>query len=159
MKFMKKILSLLSVLLTACIVSCAVSAAKNDCTPSRNYGTYAAAACNFKFASSTGDETLKMLSFYIGGFEPAGDLSSMTAVGAVILNRCADDRFPDTVSANGASLGILPTMSPNPMAEYAAMLALSGVDPTSGALAFYKKGGLPPGKSVVYSASGIDFVK
>lgn len=102
-----------------------------------------------------------LLAAYIGGCEDARDLSSMTAVGAVILNRCSAKGFPDTISANGASLGILPSLTPSPMAKYAARLALAGLDPTSGALTFFTTDEAPshPNDYVTYSASGLCFVK
>ena len=106
-------------------------------------------------------ETQKLLAAYIGGCEGARDIASMTAVGAVILNRCRAEGFPDTVSANGASLGIFPTPAPSPIAEYAARLAISGLDPTSGALFFYNKAnaGSHKGEYVTFSSSDLCFVR
>ena len=106
-------------------------------------------------------DTYTLLSAYIGGCDSARDIAAMTAVGAVILNRCADERYPDTVSANGASLGILPSPSPSPIAEYAARLALSGFDPTSGALSFFPESEIAShtGEYVTFSSSGLCFVK
>ncbi len=109
--------------------------------------------------SASADETV--LAAYIGGCTEARDLSSMVSVGAVLLRRCGDPRFPDTVPANAAALGILPTESPPPMARYAARLAISGVDPTSGATGFYREqdSHLHEGAIVLFSSSGLIFAK
>ena len=103
----------------------------------------------------------ELLAAYIGGCEGARDIASMTAVGAVLLNRCNAAGFPDTVTANGASLGIFPTPAPPPIAEYAARLALSGLDPTSGALSFYNRSDADShkGEYVTFASSDLCFVK
>ncbi len=104
-------------------------------------------------------ESGRILASYIGGCEEARSLPAMVAVGAVILNRCGAESFPGTVSANGAALGILPTASPPPMAEYAARLALSGLDPTFGALVFYRSDDVPKGSYITFSVPGLSVVK
>ncbi len=78
-----------------------------------------------------------VLAAYIEG--AAGDLplSIMSAVGAVLVNRCKSDRYPDSIVENGAALGVFPSPSPSAMAKYAASLAISDFDPTNGAVYFY----------------------
>ena len=112
-------------------------------------------------AADTGTDTAALLSAYIGGCDAARDIASMTAVGAVIMNRCAADRYPDTITANGASLGILPTPAPSPIAVYSARLVLSGLDPTSGALSFFPESEAPAhtDEYITFSSSGLCFVK
>lgn len=88
------------------------------------------------------EPTLDILAAYIEGTEEKLDLASMTAVGAVIVNRCNTDGFPDSVTSNGAALGILPSPTPSEMARYAAILAASGFDPTNGALYIIRRGEL-----------------
>lgn len=104
-------------------------------------------------------ETLSMLASYIDGVDGADGISPMVAVGAVILNRCADARFSDSISANGASLGIMPVPTPSDMAFCAARLALSGIDPTSGAVVFFadSEKDAHPDEYVTFSVSGISF--
>ncbi len=78
-----------------------------------------------------------LLAAYIEGAAGGLSLSAMSGVGAVLLNRCVSPHFPDSIVANGAALGVLPSTSVSDMAKYAAALALSGLDPTAGALYFY----------------------
>jgi len=65
--------------------------------------------------------------------------TGMVAVGAVIVNRVADPRFPDTVEAVVSQPRQFAPVarSAGAPARRAARAALAGVDPTSGALYFY----------------------
>ena len=91
-------------------------------------------------AAPTGD--IDLLAGCIDG-SGADDLLSMIAVGAAILNRVECSGLPDSVIQNAESLGIAPSPTPSPMAKFAAGLALSGVDPTSGAIHAYARGAEP----------------
>lgn len=75
---------------------------------------------------------------YIEGAD-GNELAVMLAVGAVIRNRCLDDRFPDSVIENGNSLGIMPSPTPSDMAKYAADIVISGKDITGGAVFMFPK--------------------
>ena len=97
-----------------------------------------------------------ILAAYIDG-SGARDLCTMTAVGAVLCNRVNSDSFTDSLTANGASLGILPASSPTPMARYAARLVLDGVDPTFGALHAYAPDNVPDGVYVTLVTDAFAF--
>lgn len=88
-------------------------------------------------AVGTSGISADVLAAYIEG--AAGDLplSVMSGVGAVLVNRCKSDLYPDSIVENGAALGVFPSASPSDMAKYTATLALSGFDPTNGAVYFY----------------------
>lgn len=88
-------------------------------------------------AADTGEISEIVLASYIEGAAGGLPLSVMSGVGAVFVNRWKSDRYPDSVALNGASLGVLPSPTPSDMAKYAARLALSGFDPTDGAVYFY----------------------
>ncbi len=107
------------------------------------------------------DVTAEMLAAYVAGCDGADTLPAMTAVAAVILNRCADPRCPDTVTANGASLGILPSPAPGGLEIYAARLALGGADPTGGALRILSAGdgSEESADAVTFSAGSLRFAK
>ena len=112
-------------------------------------------------ASDGSDISVRTLAAYIEGTGEKLDLASMTAVGAVIVNRCSTDRFPDSVTSNGAALGIIPSPSPSEMAIYAARLAASGFDPTGGAVYMFSRSesSAPQNrdKHVVYAAGDLCF--
>ncbi len=108
-------------------------------------------------ADAYSDEAL--LASYIGGCGYAASLPAMVGVGAVILNRCRDASFPDSIPSNGASLMIFPTPTPSPMAKYAARLATAGLDPTSGALFLFREEENAPASRVTFSDSGLAFAK
>ncbi len=74
-------------------------------------------------------------------------LEGQVAVGAVLLNRLHDARFPKTLSQIIFKRGEFCTvrdgqiwMTPNQQAIKAAQLAVSGWDPTNGAVYFYNPG-------------------
>ena len=89
-------------------------------------------------AAGTDAPDAGLLAAYIEGSD-ADELYGMIAVGAVILNRIGSDGFTDSLSANASSLGIFPSPVPSDMAYYAARLAVSGVDPTCGAVHIIRK--------------------
>ena len=127
-------------------------------------GAFVLHASAYDAAESIGHSALDtetLLSSYIGGCEDAHDLAAMVSVGAVILNRCGEPCFPDTISANGASLGIFPVPAPSPMAVYAARLALSGLDPTAGATFFFKSVDTTAqgDRYITFSVSGLCFAR
>lgn len=107
------------------------------------------------------DITPHTLAVYIEGATGGLDLSAMSAVGAVIVNRCASDRYPDTVISNGAALGIMPSPTPSDMAMYAAKLAISGFDPTGGAVCIFRRAASSSpanrGKHIVYAVGDLCF--
>ncbi len=72
----------------------------------------------------------------------ADDLLAQLSLAAVMLNRCADPRFPDQLTAVLASAGYAhaPVKSAAwQTAAYAVRLAAMGIDPTDGAL-FWRRG-------------------
>ena len=79
------------------------------------------------------------LAAYIEGGADSRGLSSMLAVGAVIMNRCLDERFPDSVIENGNSLSIMPSENVSGMARFAAELVISGKDVTKGAVFMFSE--------------------
>ena len=88
------------------------------------------------------DIDVATLAHYIEGAAGDKNLSCMICVGAVLINRCEDAEFSDSLAQNAAALGILPAAEVSPMSEYAAGLAVSGLDPTGGAIYFYYGGDL-----------------
>lgn len=72
----------------------------------------------------------------------AEDLLAQLSLAAVMLNRCADPRFPDQLTSVLASAGYAhaPVTDQSwQTAQYAVHLAAMGIDPTAGAL-FWRKG-------------------
>lgn len=96
----------------------------------------------------------ELLAAYIEG-GPADELYGMIAVGATIINRIRSDDFTDSLSANASSLGIFPSPSPSEMALYASRLALSGEDPTHGAVRIMR--GVTDGENVTLVTCGLSF--
>lgn len=80
------------------------------------------------------------LAAYIEGGADERGLCAMLAVGAVIMNRCLDERFPDSIIENGNSLSIMPSEAISEMALFAAELVMSGKDVTKGAVFMFRKG-------------------
>lgn len=134
---MKRILSAFALIFCAAVIAASVTprASAADAAPSR-----------------------ELLAAYIAGCEEADTLPAMTAVAAVILNRLADPRYPDTLTGCAASLGLLPSPAPGGLELYASSLAVSGVDPTSGATNF-TVGEVPDGAAVTFSVGRIRFTK
>lgn len=98
----------------------------------------------------------ELLAAYIEG-SPADELYGMIAVGATIINRIRSDDFTDSLSANASSLGIFPSPSPSSMALYASRLALSGEDPTHGAVRIIR--GDAGGDNVTLVTCGLSFAR
>ncbi len=73
---------------------------------------------------------------YIEGAAREKSLFVMISVGAVILNRVSSPLYSSSVTTNGDALMIMPEI-PSDMALFAAAEAISGYDPTGGALRFY----------------------
>ena len=96
----------------------------------------------------------ELLAAYIEG-GPADELYGMIAVGATIINRIRSDDFTDSLSSNASSLGIFPSPSPSDMALYASRLALSGEDPTHGAVRIIRGGA--GGENVTLVTCGLSF--
>ena len=94
-----------------------------------------------------------------------GDLQTMTAVGAVIINRVRSKSFPDSVlqviysggSFNSVKNGKLSEVNASELAYRAASDAMMGYDPTDGALyVFHGHGG---GKIVTLKCGDLYFAK
>ncbi len=136
-KRMKRILSAFALIFCTVVVVASVSprASAADTSPSR-----------------------ELLAAYVAGCEEADTLPAMTAVAAVILNRLADPRCPDTLTGCAASLGLLPSPAPGGLELYAASLAIGGVDPTGGATGF-TVGDVPEGAAVTFSVGRMRFIK
>lgn len=93
------------------------------------------------------------------------DLQTMTAVGAVVLNRVHADGFPDSIlqvvysggSFDSVVKGTLDKTRPSNLAYRAAEDALMGFDPTEGAL--YVLHGGSRGMTVTYKRGNIYFAR
>ncbi len=93
------------------------------------------------------------------------DLQTMTAVGAVVMNRVADNGFPDTVLQviySGGSFdsvldGSIDEVRASELAYRAAEDALMGYDPTEGALYVLHGGSM--GKLVTMQSNNIYFAR
>ena len=69
----------------------------------------------------------------------------MVSFASVLLNRVRSNGYPTTLAAVIADEGIdISALTPSPQALRAARDALSGFDPTDGALSYSKAGGDPP---------------
>lgn len=89
-------------------------------------------------------EELELLARVIHAEARGEDLEGQIAVGAVVLNRVADHRFPstihDVVYQRGAFTAVIDKqihLTPNQNAYWAAEAALNGEDPTDGAIYYY----------------------
>lgn len=93
---------------------------------------------------SASQEEVELLSRVIYGEARGEDFLGQVAVGAVVLNRLQDPRFPKTIQGiiyqSGAFTAVDDRqihLDPDDQAYKAAEAALSGIDPTSGALFYY----------------------
>ncbi|HZK55929.1 MAG TPA: cell wall hydrolase [Desulfosporosinus sp.] len=89
-------------------------------------------------------EDLETLTRVIHGEARGEDFEGQVAVGAVVLNRVKDSRFPKTIYGvvyqSGAFSAVQDKqiqLDPNDQSYKAAEAALSGVDPTNGALFYF----------------------
>lgn len=89
-------------------------------------------------------EEVELLSRVIYGEARGEDFSGQVAVGAVVLNRVNDPRFPKTIRGvvyqSGAFTAVDDRqihLDPDDQAYKAAEAALSGLDPTNGAIFYY----------------------
>jgi len=89
-------------------------------------------------------EDVELLSRVIYGEARGEDFEGQVAVGAVVLNRLKDPRFPKTIRAiiyqSGAFTAVDDQqicLNPDDQACKAAEAALSGVDPTNGAIFYF----------------------
>ncbi|EHQ91961.1 putative cell wall hydrolase [Desulfosporosinus youngiae DSM 17734] len=89
-------------------------------------------------------EEVELLSRVIYGEARGEDFLGQVAVGAVVLNRVNDPRFPKTIKGviyeSGAFTAVDDRqihLTPNDQAYKAAEAALSGLDPTNGAIFYY----------------------
>lgn len=94
------------------------------------------------YAVSQGD--VELLSRVIHGEARGESFEGQVAVGAVVLNRMKDPRFPDTIRGviyqAGAFTAVADKqiqLSPNDQSYKAAEAALAGQDPTNGALFYF----------------------
>lgn len=93
------------------------------------------------------------------------DLMTMTAVGAVVMNRVQNGAFPDTVlqvvysggSFDSVMSGDIDAVKPGEMAYRAAEDAMMGYDPSNGALYVYHGGSY--GKIITMQSGDIYFAK
>ncbi|AET70677.1 putative cell wall hydrolase [Desulfosporosinus orientis DSM 765] len=90
------------------------------------------------------NEEIELLSRVIYGEARGEDFTGQVAVGAVVLNRLKDPRFPKTIKGiiyqSGAFTAVDDRqihLNPDDQACKAAEAALSGLDPTNGALFYY----------------------
>ncbi|HBV85206.1 MAG TPA: peptidoglycan-binding protein LysM [Desulfosporosinus sp.] len=90
------------------------------------------------------EEEVELLSRVIYGEARGEDFLGQVAVGAVVLNRVNDPRFPNTIKGviyqSGAFTAVDDRqihLDPNDQAHKAAEAALSGLDPTNGAIFYY----------------------
>lgn len=101
-----------------------------------------------------------ILASYIEGAAAEHGLDVMCAVGAVIINRCADS---GSIVTEGNTLGIRPSPTPSAMARCAAELVLSGVDITDGAVIFFHRSDSALyarfEKLITYSSNGCCFAR
>lgn len=93
---------------------------------------------------SASKEEVELLSRVIYGEARGEDFLGQVAVGAVVLNRLQDPRFPKTIRGiiyqSGAFTAVDDRqihLNPDDQAYKAAEAALSGLDPTNGALFYY----------------------
>jgi N-acetylmuramoyl-L-alanine amidase len=93
---------------------------------------------------SVSEEDVELLTRVIHGEARGEEFEGQVAVGAVVLNRVKDPRFPDTIKAviyqSGAFTAVDDKqihLHPNAQSYKAAEAALSGQDPTNGALFYY----------------------
>lgn len=89
-------------------------------------------------------EEIELLSRVIHAEARGENFEGQVAVGAVVLNRLKDTRFPQTISAvvyqSGAFTAVNDkqiNLTPNQQSYQAAEAALSGLDPTNGAIFYY----------------------
>ena len=89
-------------------------------------------------------EEVELLTRVIYGEARGEDFEGQVAVGAVVLNRLKDPRFPKTMRAiiyqSGAFTAVTDKqihLEPDDQAYKAAEAALSGLDPTNGAIYYY----------------------
>lgn len=89
-------------------------------------------------------EEIELLSRVIYGEARGEDFLGQVAVGAVVLNRLEDPRFPKTIQGivyqSGAFTAVKDRqihLDPDDQAYKAAEAALSGLDPTNGAIFYY----------------------
>jgi N-acetylmuramoyl-L-alanine amidase len=94
--------------------------------------------------SNINQDSLYLLARLINGEARGESFTGQVAVGAVILNRIESGKFPDTVAGNVFKPGQFESVSNGqiwqPLSEScvkAAQAAMSGWDPTNGALYFY----------------------
>lgn len=94
--------------------------------------------------SQTRSQDLYLLARLISGEARGESYKGQVAVGAVILNRLDSGRFPETIRGNIFMRGQFESVSNgqiwkalSPSAVKAAKAALSGYDPTGGAIYFY----------------------
>ena len=107
------------------------------------------------------DVVAKLIEAEAGGT----DLQTMTAVGAVVMNRVKSKGFPDTVlqavysggSFESVKKGGLTDIVPSELAYRAAEDAIMGYDPTDGALYIYH--GKSGGRTVTLQCGDIYFAK
>ncbi|MCO1603172.1 cell wall hydrolase [Desulfosporosinus nitroreducens] len=90
------------------------------------------------------EQEIELLSRVIYGEARGEDFMGQVAVGAVVLNRLKDPRFPKTIKGivyqSGAFTAVNDRqihLDPNDQAYKAAEAALSGLDPTNGAIFYY----------------------
>jgi len=90
------------------------------------------------------EEELHLLARVIYAEARGEEFEGQVAVGAVVLNRVKDPRFPNTIKdviyQPGAFTAVADRqieLQPNEKAYQAAKMALAGVDPTGGALYYY----------------------
>lgn len=120
---------------------------KNGLSPDGIVGRQTLAALGInsgKAASSSGSKDLYLLACAIHGEARGEPYAGQVAVGAVILNRTRDPRFPRTVAGVIYQPGAFTAVSdgqinlaPGDTALKAAQDALNGWDPSSGALYYY----------------------
>ncbi len=93
---------------------------------------------------SVSEEEVELLTRVIHGEARGEKFEGQVAVGAVVLNRVKDSRFPNTIRGviyqSGAFTAVDDKqihLNPNDQSYKAAKAALSGQDPTNGALFYY----------------------
>lgn len=97
--------------------------------------------------NSRGKNDLYLLARLISGEARGESYEGQVAVGAVIMNRLNSEDFPNTIADNVFKKGEFESVSNGqiwetvtPSAQRAAEAAISGEDPTGGALYFYNPG-------------------
>ncbi|AGA70537.1 putative cell wall hydrolase [Desulfitobacterium dichloroeliminans LMG P-21439] len=121
-----------------------VQAGQKIWVPASGVIIYSATADPSRGRAFVTQEELDLLARVIHAEARGEDFEGQVAVGAVVLNRVEDDRFPDTIHdvvyQPGAFTAVIDKqihLTPNQSAYRAAEVALMGEDPTQGAIYYY----------------------